>query len=116
LLLQASGYGEDVKSSSGSLRARETAFGAGTLPDDFHPAGGALYRLEEKGRMELMRGQLTISNGLGWSPDGANIYLTDSGPRVVHAFSFNAAAGTVSDDRLLTHDRQRGRNAGWPDG
>ena len=44
---------------------------------------------------------LTISNGLGWSPDGATMYLADSGPRVVHAFSFDADGGTISDGRVL---------------
>ena len=32
---------------------------------------------------------LTISNGLGWSPDGRTMYLVDSGPRVIHAFAFD---------------------------
>ena len=46
-------------------------------------------------------GDVTISNGLGWSPDGATMYLADSGPRVVHAFSFDADGGTISDGRVL---------------
>ena len=32
---------------------------------------------------------LTIPNGVGWSPDGRTMYLVDSGPRVVHAFTFD---------------------------
>ena len=57
-------------------------FWAGPLADDFHAGGGALYRLNGDGRIELMLGDLTISNGLGWSPDGGTMYLVDSGPRV----------------------------------
>ena len=45
-------------------------FWGGTLADDHHEGGGALYRLERDGRTELMLDGLTISNGLGWSPDG----------------------------------------------
>ena len=41
------------------------------------------------GRVELMLSDLTISNGLGWSRDGATMYLADSGPRVIHAFDFD---------------------------
>jgi sugar lactone lactonase YvrE len=41
---------------------------------------------------------LTICNGLGWSPDGATMYLAHSGTRVVHAFTFVADRGTISDD------------------
>ena len=43
---------------------------AGTLADDHHPGGGALYRLDTTGRIELVLTDLTISNGLAWSPDG----------------------------------------------
>ena len=76
-------------------------FWAGTLADDFRAGGGSLYRLDGHGRTELMLRDLTISNGLGWSPDGATMYLADSGPRVVHAFSFDADGGTISDGRVL---------------
>jgi sugar lactone lactonase YvrE len=49
----------------------------------------------------LILGDLTISNGLGWSPDGAIMYLADSGPRIVHAFRFDGEDGTISDGRAL---------------
>ena len=39
-------------------------FWAGTLADDFRPGGGALYRLDQEGRVALMLDNLTISNGL----------------------------------------------------
>ena len=74
---------------------------AGTLADDFRVGGGALYRLDGNGRVELMLSDLTISNGLGWSPDGATMYLADSGPRVIHAFDFDGEAGTISEGRVL---------------
>jgi sugar lactone lactonase YvrE len=74
---------------------------AGTLADDHHPGGGALYRLDGSGRVEKVLGGLTISNGLGWSPDGATMYLADSGPRVIHAFDFDGEAGTISRGREL---------------
>ena len=64
-------------------------FWAGTMADDQHAGGGALYRLDSHGRTELMLNDLTISNGLGWSPDGGTMYLVDSGPRVIYAFAFD---------------------------
>jgi sugar lactone lactonase YvrE len=76
-------------------------FWAGTLADDQHPGGGSLYRLDRSGRTELMLDGLTISNGLGWSPDGRTMYLADSGPGVIHAFNFDTDNGTLSGDRLL---------------
>ena len=88
-------------------------FWAGTLADDHHPGGGALYRLDGNGQTELMLDGLTISNGLGWSLDGATMYLADSGPRVVHALGFDAEQGTISDGRVLI---QVAEELGAPDG
>jgi sugar lactone lactonase YvrE len=76
-------------------------FWAGTLADDRRPGGGALYRLDRDGGTTLILDGLTISNGLGWSPDGGTMYLADSGTRVVHEFSFDGERGTISDGRAL---------------
>ena len=86
---------------------------AGTLADDHRPGGGALYRLDRDGRIERVLGGLAISNGLGWSPDGETMYLADSGPRVIHAFAFDAAQGTISAGRILVTIPQE---VGAPDG
>jgi sugar lactone lactonase YvrE len=76
-------------------------FWGGTLADDHHEGGGVLYRLERDGRVEAMLDGLTISNGLGWSPDGSTMYLVDSGPRVVKAFRFDGDSGSISGDHTL---------------
>ena len=76
-------------------------FWAGTLADDHRAGGGALYRLDRDGKIEMVLNGLTIANGLGWSPDGATMYLADSGPRLVHAFDFDTVRGTVSGGRVL---------------
>jgi sugar lactone lactonase YvrE len=88
-------------------------FWAGTLADDHRPGGAALYRLDRDGRTELMLDGLTISNGLGWSPPGNTMYLVDSGPRVIHAFAFDAERGTISDGRVLATVPE---DVGAPDG
>jgi sugar lactone lactonase YvrE len=86
---------------------------AGSLADDFRRGGGALYRLARNGHIEMILGELTISNGLGWSPDGATMYLADSGPRVIHAFAFDAERGTISSGRVLASVDEE---VGAPDG
>lgn len=88
-------------------------FWAGTLAGDFRAGGGALYRLDRDGCTEMILGDLTISNGLGWSPDGGTMYLVDSGPRVVYTFTFDAVRGTISDDRVLVTVAE---DVGIPDG
>jgi sugar lactone lactonase YvrE len=76
-------------------------FWAGTLADDHRPGGGALYRLDRDGQIEQVLDGLTISNGLGWSPDGRTMYLVDSGPREIRAFAFDGERGTISGVRVL---------------
>jgi sugar lactone lactonase YvrE len=76
-------------------------FWTGTLADDHREGGGALYRLDPDGRTSLVLDGLTISNGLGWSPDGTTMYLADSGPRTVTAFRFDVGRGTLADGRVL---------------
>ena len=88
-------------------------FWAGTLADDQHPGGGSLYRLKRTGHSELILEGLTISNGLGWSPDSHTMYLADSGPGVIHAFDFDPERGTISEDRLLVDVPEQ---IGTPDG
>ena len=88
-------------------------FWAGTLADDHRPGGGALYRLDRHGRIELVLDDLTISNGLGWSPDGATMYLADSGPRVIHAFRFDGERGALAEGRVLISVPE---DVGAPDG
>ena len=88
-------------------------FWAGTLADDHHEGGGSLYRLDPDGRVELMLDGLTISNGVGWSPDGRTMYLVDSGPGVIHAFSFDADRGRIFAGRILVTVPEE---VGAPDG
>ena len=88
-------------------------FWGGALADDHHAGGGALYRLDRDGRAELVLDRMTIPNGVGWSPDGATMYLVDSGPRVVYAFAFDGERGLLSDQRVLITVPE---DVGSPDG
>lgn len=76
-------------------------FWAGSKADDNRAGAAALYRFDGVGQVELMLGGLTISNGLGWSPDGATMYLADSIPGTVHAFAFDGEHGAISDERVI---------------
>ncbi len=61
----------------------------------------ALYRYDPDGSLHLMETGLTISNGLGWSPDGSRFYLTDSPRRQIYAYDFDSATGSISNRRVL---------------
>ncbi len=60
-----------------------------------------LYRYDLDGSLQVMETGLTISNGLGWSPDGATFYLTDSAPHKIYAYDFVAETGAIRDRRVL---------------
>jgi sugar lactone lactonase YvrE len=78
-------------------------FWAGTTATDGQTGTGSLYRLDPDGSVTEIFGGVTESNGLGWSPDGATFYYTDSGePRSrVRAFDFDVANGLLAGEREL---------------
>jgi len=74
---------------------------AGTMSMHREPGVAALYRLEPGGELEPAVTGLTISNGLGWSPDARTMYLIDSPTQRIDAFDFDLAAGALSNRRPL---------------
>ncbi len=88
---------------------RAGRFYAGTMAFDQRPGAGTLYRFGTDGTVTTVLDGLTVSNGLGWSPDGRTVYLADSGPGVVHAFAYDPDSGAFSDGRVLLE-------TGGPDG
>jgi sugar lactone lactonase YvrE len=78
-------------------------FWAGTMAYDESPGAGSLYRLELDGSCTTVLTGLTISNGMGWSPDGTTMYLADSGTSLIQAFDFDATSGDLSRARTLVH-------------
>jgi sugar lactone lactonase YvrE len=76
-------------------------FWAGSMAYDETPGAGSLHRLELDGTVTTVLRGLTISNGIDWSPDGGTMYLPDSGPGTVTAFSFDPATGDISQGREI---------------
>ena len=76
---------------------------AGTMADGESPIG-AFYRLDRGHRLTTVFEGITVSNGLGWSPDNQTMYYTDSGKRTIWAYDFDAAAGTLGNQRPFAVD------------
>jgi sugar lactone lactonase YvrE len=76
-------------------------FWAGTMDYDESTGAGTLYRLELDGTCTTVLRDLTISNGIGWSPDEATMYLADSGTCRIEAFDFDATSGNISRQRTF---------------
>jgi sugar lactone lactonase YvrE len=80
---------------------RAGRFYAGTMAFDEHPGAGALYRVDLDGTVSTVLDGLTVSNGLGWSPDDRTVYLCDSGAAVVWAFDHDLASGAFGRRRVV---------------
>jgi len=78
-------------------------FWAGTAATDGQAGTGSLYRLDPDRSVTEVFGDVTESNGLGWSPDATVFYYTDSRqePSRVRAFSFDLRSGELGDERDL---------------
>ena len=92
----------DVRMNDGACDP-QGRFWAGTMAYDEAPGAGCLYRLELDGRCTQVLTGLTISNGIGWSPDGATMYLADSGTADIDAFDFDPATGDLGRRRTVVH-------------
>jgi sugar lactone lactonase YvrE len=61
-------------------------FWVGSMAFDESEGRGSLYRFHESSGAVTMLDDVTISNGLGWSPDQRTMYYVDSGPGTLYAF------------------------------
>jgi sugar lactone lactonase YvrE len=62
---------------------------------------GALLRVDPDGTATTARDGLTMTNGIGWSPDETTLYLVDSGTRELTAAPFDPHAGTLGPPRTI---------------
>jgi sugar lactone lactonase YvrE len=101
-LAQPEGDRPEVRMNDG-ICDPQGRFWGGTMAYAETPGAGRLYRLELDGTCVLVLDGLTISNGMGWSPDGTTMYLADSGTGDVYAFDFDPASGSIDRRRTLVH-------------
>ncbi|CAN7474346.1 SMP-30/gluconolactonase/LRE family protein [Trinickia sp. LjRoot230] len=106
---------------------RQGRFIAGTMVLDTTLAAplGQLLRLDvandridqasQPGRLALLAGDLIVSNGLAFSPDGRTMYLSDShaSRRMIWAFDYDIDTATPHDRRIFV---DMNAYAGRPDG
>lgn len=84
---------------------------AGTMT--FEGATSALYRMDADLDVKKMVTEVTISNGIGWSPDNSIMYYVDSLRYVINAFDYDLSTGMISNQRPFV---QMDAEFGIPDG
>lgn len=75
-------------------------FWAGTMDFACEAPTGALYRYDPDGNCSKHDGGFAVTNGPTWSADGRTLYFNDTVNGRVHAYDFDAEAGTLSNKRL----------------
>jgi sugar lactone lactonase YvrE len=70
-----------------------------------------LYRVTKDGEITRMASDITISNGLAWSPDGRTMYHSNTPEGIVHAWDYNN--GEITNRRTFA---QLSEGQGKPDG
>lgn len=89
-------------------------FWVGTL-NDTNPKGpdGELFCVQGDGSWQVMDKNITVANGIGWSPDRKIMYFTDSFRYSVYAYDYSADTGKITNRRTFV---QTSPDAGVPDG
>lgn len=60
---------------------------------------GTIYRIDPDRTAHAMLNDITASNGMGWSPNGATYYCTDSTIGTIWAFAFDMETGSLGERR-----------------
>jgi sugar lactone lactonase YvrE len=95
-------------------------FWVGTIDDARQPRA-ALYRWAA-GKLDRLVDEITVSNGLAFSPDGRTLYRSDTAAHRIYALDFDGTDGSLSRQRVLAEfaSRQPGQDlalyGGRPDG
>jgi sugar lactone lactonase YvrE len=86
-------------------------FYCGSMAYDASPGAAALYRLDLDGSVSRVLDDVTISNGLEWSPDGSLAYYVDTPTHRIDVFGYDGERG-LTDRRPFV----RFPDDGSPDG
>jgi sugar lactone lactonase YvrE len=100
-LLDVLGDRPDLRFNDAKCDPRGRAF-AGTMTYDESLRGqAALYRLDDGPVATPVAGGVSLSNGLGWSPDGTTMYHVDTFAHQVTAYDYDAGSGELGDGRVF---------------
>jgi sugar lactone lactonase YvrE len=104
--------GLDNRLNDGRVDARGRLW-LGTMDNQLHRPNGALYRVDPDGGVHRMLGDVIVSNGIAFAPDGKTLYFTDTRRHTTWHFQVDLDDGTLANRRVFAdHTTTRER----PDG
>jgi sugar lactone lactonase YvrE len=68
-------------------------FYCGSMAYDQRPGAASLYRLDPDETVHIVLENVTLSNGLDWSPDGRLAYYTDTATHSISVFDYDPDSG-----------------------
>jgi sugar lactone lactonase YvrE len=90
----------DTRMNDGACDSRGRLW-AGTMSLRGDTRSAALYRLDPDLRVTRVLPGISVSNGIGWAPDGATLYHVDSPRRRIDVYDFDAGPGSVAGRRAV---------------
>ena len=82
--------------------------------DPYRPyPSGKLFLFDLDGLARILDEGFALPNGMGWSPDGRHLYLTDTIARRIYVYDYNEQNGSLNNRRTLV---QISTHEGMPDG
>lgn len=105
--------GDPTMRSNDAKCDRRGRLWVGSMAHDERRGAGSLYRVEAGRAAVPVLDRLTISNGIGWSPDDRLMYFVDSAERRLDVLDYDLASGTATGRRPLV---ELPPGAGFPDG
>lgn len=75
----------------------------GSMRVDASRPSGALYSVTPDGEICRRESGITVSNGMGWSPDQRTYYFVDTIPGAIYAYDVDPDDGTLQNRRVFSH-------------
>jgi sugar lactone lactonase YvrE len=94
-------------------------FWCGTIYEPRDKPAAEMFVLERGQVRKVWSGGMTVSNGLGFSPDQRRMYHADTTSHRITRFAFDLVSGSVSDEqdvRRFDMDKSSSQYGGRPDG
>ena len=98
--LSAAPYAQAIERFNDGKVDAQGRFWCGTIYEPRDTPSAGLYRWANR-QLQLIAGNITVSNGLAWSPSGRTLDWADTPIHVVYACDFDPRSGTLSHRRVF---------------